>query len=119
MKRALSLVLVLALCLSLGLSLCACGEKEPEFDPREEFKSKVNGAVAAHCLLSYKDVKTAITTLSDIKVDGDKYTGKGKVTIRDAYGDTYVGKVTAVYRFNEESKSFTKISLDIEQPKKQ
>ena len=119
MKRALSLFLALAMCLSLCLALCACGEKEPEFDPKEEFKSEVRGDVAAKCMFSYKDVKSATTTLSDIKVDGNTYTGKGKVTIRDAYGDTYVGKVTAVYRYNEETKSFSKISLDIEQPKKQ
>lgn len=112
-------VIALSLVLIMVLSLCACGQKEPEFDPREEFKSKVNAAVAAKCFLSYADVKTAITTLSDIDVDGNTYTGKGKVTIRDNYGDTYVGKVTAVYKYNEESKTFTKVSLDIETPKKQ
>lgn len=112
-------VIALSLVLIMVLSLCACGQKEPEFDPREEFKSKVDAAVAAKCILSYADVKTAITTLSDIDVDGNTYTGKGKVTIRDNYGDTYVGKVTAVYEYNEESKTFTKVSLDIETPKKQ
>ncbi|MBE5803926.1 MAG: hypothetical protein E7316_05380 [Clostridiales bacterium] len=117
MKKVLSLILVLAMC----LALCSCGakESEPEFDPKEEFKSKVNAAVAVECMFSYSDVKTAITNLSDITVDGDVYTGKGKVTIRDSYGDTYVGKVTAEYRYNAETQSFTKIDLDIEQPKKQ
>lgn len=115
MKKLLALLLTLVLC----LSLCACGEKEPEFDPEEAFESKVSSAVAAYCVLSYQDVKTAITTLSDIDVDGDIYTGKGKVTVRDNYGDTYVGKVTAVYKYNEETQSFSKVSLDIETPKKQ
>lgn len=112
-------VIALSLVLIMVLSLCACGQKEPEFDPEEEFRSKVNSAVAAECYFSYADVKSAITTLSDIDVDDDTYTGKGKVTIRDDYGDTYVGKVTAVYKYNEESKTFTKVSLDIETPKKQ
>lgn len=115
MKKLIALSLVLI----MVLSLCACGQKEPEFDPREEFKSKVNAAVAAKCILSYADVKTATTALSDIDVNGDTYTGKGKVTIKDNYGDTYVGKVTAVYTYNEETKTFTKVSLDIETPKKQ
>lgn len=119
MKKVLSLFLAFVMCLSLCVSLCACSEKEPEFDPKEEFRSEVSGDVATKCFFSYKDVKSAITTISDIKVAGDTYTGKGKVTIRDAYGDTYVGKVTAVYRYNEETKSFSKISLDIETPKKQ
>ena len=117
MRKVLSLFL--AFVMSLCVSLCACGEKEPEFDPKEEFRSEVSGDVATKCFFSYKDIKSAITFLSDIKVDGDTCTGKGKVTIRDAYGDTYVGKVTAVYRYNEETKSFSKISLDIETPNKQ
>ncbi len=114
-------VIALALALIMVLSLCACGQTESgsESDPREKFESTVNAAVAAKCILSYADVKTAITTLSDIDVDGNTYTGKGKVTIRDNYGDTYVGKVTAVYKYNEETKTFTKVSLDIETPKKQ
>lgn len=112
-------VIALSLVLIMALSLCACSQNDSELDPREEFKSKVNAAVAAKCVMSYADVKTAITTLSDIDVDGNTYTGKGKVTIRDNYGDTYVGKVTAVYKYNEESKTFTKVSLDIETPKKQ
>lgn len=112
-------VIALSLVLIMVLSLCACGQKEPEFDPREEFKSTVNAAVAAKCYFSYADVRTAITTLSDIDVDGNTYTGKGKVTIRDNYGDTYVGKVTTVYRYDEDSKTFTQVSLDIETPKKQ
>lgn len=112
-------VIALSLVLIMALSLCACSQKDSKFDPREEFESKVNAAVAAKCVMSYADVKTAITTLSDIDVDGNTYTGKGKVTIRDNYGDTYVGKVTAVYKYNEESKTFTKVSLDIETPKKQ
>lgn len=73
----------------------------------------------AECYFSYADVKSAITTLTDIDVDGDTYTGKGKVTVRDNYGDTYVGKVTAVYKYNAENESFTKVSLDIETPTKQ
>ena len=136
MKRLLSLILVLVTC----LSLCACSQKdpevelvtktevenkkskpEPEFDPESEFESKVNAAVAVECLFTYADVKTAITTLTDISVssDGTTYTGKGKVTIMDNYGDTYVGKVTAVYQFNAVSNTFTKSSLDIETPRKQ
>ena len=116
MKKIIALLLVLV----MGLTVCACGaEKEPEFDPEEEFKSEVDAAVAVKCAFTYADVKLAQTTLSDIEVDGDKYTGKGKVTIRDNYGDTYVGKVTAVYRYNEETKSFSKVSLDIETPRKQ
>ena len=115
MKKMISALLALVMC----LSLCACGTDEPEFDPTEEFKSKVDADVAVTCLFSYKDVKTAMTSLTDVKVNGDEYTGKGKVTIRDAYGDTYVGKVTAVYRYNEDTQTFTKITLDIEQPQKQ
>lgn len=114
-------IIAVGLVLIMVLSMCACGQnqKKNEFDPREEFKSKVDAAVAAKCILSYADVKTAITTLSDIDVNGDTYTGKGKVTIKDNYGDTYVGKVTAVYKYDEASKTFTKVSLDIDTPKKQ
>ena len=56
---------------------------------------------------------------TDISVSGNTYTGKGKVTIRDNYGDTYVAKVTAVYTFDEEAKSFSKVSLEIDTPRKQ
>lgn len=117
MKRIISLFLVLVMC----LSLCACGEKEPEFDPEAEFESEVNADVAVKCMFSYADVKSASTNLADISVssDGVTYTGKGKVTIRDNYGDTYVGKVTAVYSYDADTQSFSKQSLDIETPKKQ
>lgn len=117
MKKLLLIVLSLAML----LSLCACGSKEPEFDPEAEFESKVNVAVFAECKCDYADVKTAMTTLSDISVssDGTTYTGKGKVTIEDNYGDTYVGKVTAVYSYDADTQSFFKKSLDIDTPTKQ
>jgi uncharacterized lipoprotein YehR (DUF1307 family) len=115
MKKVISLILVV----SMIFALSACGGSEPEFDPEDAFRDEVNGAVIAYCALSYQNVKTANTYLSDITIDGNKYIGKGKVTIRDAYGDTYVGKITAEYRYNEDTKSFSKVKLDIEQPKKQ
>ena len=115
MKRMIAIMLVII----LGLSLCACGSKEPEFNPSDEFESKVNATVAVEYMYSYADVKMAMTNLSDIEVNGDTYTGKGKVTITDNYGDKYVGKVTAVYKYNEETQHFTKVSLDIETPRKQ
>lgn len=120
MKKSFSLFLALVMC----LSLCACGDgngtKETnEFDPKKEFRREVNIEVQATCYLSYADVKFTTTTLTDIDVDDDTYTGKGKVTVEDNYGDTYVGKVTAVYKYNAEKESFTKVSLDIETPRKQ
>ena len=114
MKKVLSLILALL----MGITLLACGAKEPEFDPKEVFKSKVQAAVAVQCKFSYEDVRNAMTSLTSISVEGDTYTGKGKVTIYDSYGDTYVGKITAVYKYNG-GESFTKISLDIETPRKQ
>ena len=114
MKKWIALLLAATMC--LGFAACA---KEPEFDAKKEFEFKVNAAVAVKCTLSYADVKTATTNLTDINVSGNTYTGKGKVTIRDNYGDTYVAKVTAVYTFDEEAKNFSKVSLDIETPRKQ
>lgn len=116
MKRITALLLVFVMC----LSLVACGgSKKSASDTKDAFKRKVDAAVAVECKFSFKDVKSAMTSLTDIEVSDDTYTGKGKVTIRDSYGDTYVGKVTAVYQYNKDSDSFTKISLNIETPKKQ
>lgn len=115
MKKTLCMVLALVMC----LPLCACGSDKEEFDPRSAFRRTVESAVTAYCIVRYADVKVVDLTTLTIDVTGDKYTGKGKFTIRDDYGDTYTGKVTAVYKFDEESKTFTKISLDIERPTKQ
>lgn len=117
MRRFVGLLLALVLC--LGLTACG-GSKEPEFDPKEKFRSEVDSAVHLQCIFAYADVKTAFTDLSDIEVSDDNtYVGKGKVTIKDDYGDTYVGKVTAVYTYDESTQSFSKVSLDIETPRKQ
>lgn len=114
MKKIIVLLMASVLC----ISLCACGNKNSKFNPEEAFESEVRSAVAVKCMFSYKDVKLTTTSLTDIDVNGDTYTGKGKIRITDNYGDTYEGKLTAVYKYNEDSQDFKKISLDIETPKK-
>lgn len=109
MKKIISLLLAL----TMVFALCACGQKEPEYDPEDAFKIEVNAAVYVEYLF-VDNVKTATSDLTDIKVDGNIYTGKGWVTVRDVYDETYSGKMTAVYEYNEEDRSFTKISLDID-----
>lgn len=115
MKRLFALLLTLAMCLSFA----ACGNSKKEDSPKEQFKTTVNNAVVAKCMFSYADVKHVSLDLNSINVDGNTYTGTGKVTITDDYGDKYVGKVKAVYKYNEESKTFAQVSLNIETPKKQ
>lgn len=95
------------------------GSKEPAFDPEEELKSQIQADVAVEVYFNYEDVKNAIVSISDIQIDGDRYTAKGKVNILNNYGDKYVGKVTCVYEFNEDTESFREISLDIETPTKE
>ena len=118
MKKAIALIISLMMLCCL---FTACGEgKETEaFDPEEELKDRINADVAAECVLGYKDVKLAMTTITDIQVDEEIYTAKGKVTITDDYGDKYVGKVTGEYRYNEGTQKFTKVDLEIETPRKQ
>ena len=128
MKKAIPLLLALL----IVLSLAACGDwpkdasgvaskntPKPEnaFDAEEEFENSMYLDVLIYCKLSYADVKSVNLELTTIEVSGNTYTGKGKVTVGDDYGDKYVGKVTGVYELNGET--FTKTSLDIETPKKQ
>lgn len=115
MKKIVSLFLIIIIC----FSLCACGgNKNSKFNSEDAFEDKVRAAVAVKCMFSYKDVKRTTTSLTDIDIVGDTYTGKGKVRITDDYGNTYEGKVKAVYKYDEENQDFEEISLDIETPKK-
>ncbi len=114
MKKTIAILLALL----VALSLAACGgSASKKFDPEEELRSKISADVAVYCKFNYADVKLALTTISDISNNGDTYTAKGKVNITDNYGDKYSGKVTGVYKL--EGEAFTKVSLDIEQPRKQ
>lgn len=113
MKKFVSITLVLVMMLAMCMSLCACGESEPEFDPREEFKAVIKDAVMRHCHNRYSEVKMVNTTVTKLDIDGDTYTGKGKVVITDDYGDKYEGNVIAVYEFDEETQEFTQISLTV------
>lgn len=115
MKKLISL----SLALLLVLSLCACGQKAPELEYtlEEEFEFKVDVAVAGYCRANYADVKSTILSLGTIDIIDDTYIGKGKVRVIDDYGDAYVGKVTAVFKYDGES--FTEVSLDIERPAKE
>ncbi|MBR4656983.1 MAG: hypothetical protein IKO68_10570 [Oscillospiraceae bacterium] len=128
MKRAITILLALL----MVLSLAACGDwpkdasgvaskntptTENTFDAKDAFKSKMQADVVVYSMFNYADVKLTTLDLTTIDADGDTYTGKGKVTVLDDYGDKYVGKVTGVYKLDGET--FTKISLDIETPKKQ
>lgn len=96
-----------------SVRVSACGESEPEFDPKEEFKAVIKDAVMRHCHNRYSEVKMVNTTVTKVDVDGDTYTGKGKVVITDDYGDKYEGNVIAVYEFDEETQEFTQISLSV------
>ena len=109
MKKIISLLLAL----TMVFALCACGQKEPEYDPEDAFEDEVKAAVYAEYWF-VDNAKEATSNLTDIKVDGNIYTGKGWVTVMDDYNETYSGKMTAVYEYNEEDRSFTKISLDID-----
>ncbi|MBQ1344006.1 MAG: hypothetical protein IIY40_07565 [Firmicutes bacterium] len=113
MKRLIALLLALV----MVLGLCACGGSSSKFNPQEELKTKIYFDARIACTLNYADVKGVSTSITDIDVNGDIYTAKGKVTVVDNYGDKYVGKITGVYRLNGET--FSQVSLDIETPKKQ
>lgn len=116
-KRAVSLFLGIFI---MAMCLAACGgEAEPEFDPTEEVKSNVKAAVMVECKLSYSNVKNVLPNVTTVDIDGDTYTVKGKANIVDDFGDKYSGNFTAVYTYDEESQSFSKVSLDIDTPMKQ
>ena len=127
-KRFVAVLMLIVLC--LGIVSCTGkngseetkrteATEETEYDPCSRFKSYVETLVNLRCRVNYKDVMVANTTLYDVSASGNVYTGKGRVTIRDSYGDTYVAKVTAVFMFYEETRTFSEISLDIETPVKQ
>lgn len=109
----------LSLALLLVLSLRACGQEkpEPEEDPKERFEELVKIEVNLYCYSSYANVHSVITDIFSIDVTGDTYTARGKVRIVDDYGDTYVGKLTAVS--TRGPTVFGEISLDIETPRKE
>lgn len=117
MKKTISLLLAI----SMIFALCACGQKEPEYDPKDAFEDKVCATVYAIYLFganadnvdNIDNVKLVVPFLHSIEVDGNVYTGTGTVTVTDDYNQTYSGKMTAVYEYNEEDRSFTKISLEI------
>lgn len=112
------LLLIAAFGIMLMFTLTGCS-KEPEFDIEEELKDEIQADAMVEVAFNYADVKNVLTNITDIENEDDTYTAKGKVTVIDNYGDNYVGKITGEYRFNETSKSFSKVSLDIETPKKQ
>lgn len=126
MKRAITILLALL----MVLSFAACGDwpkegavkstktptQENTFDAKEALKDKMRADVSAHFIIYYENVKNVLLNLTTIDVDGNTYTGKGKVEVLDDYGDTYEGKVTGVYKL--EGETFTKIDLDIETPRK-
>lgn len=117
MKKITSLLLAL----TMVFALCACGQKEPEYDPKDAFEDEVEATVYAIYLFGANatnvdkvdNVKLVIPFIHSIEVDGNVYTGTGTVDVIDDHDATYSGKMTAVYEYNEEDRSFTKISLDI------
>lgn len=118
MKKIISLLLAL----TMVFALCACGQKEPEYDPKEAFEDKVCAAVYAIYLFGARadnvdkvdNYTSVVPFLHSIEVDGNVYTGIGTVDfVDDHYNVNYSAGLTAVYEYNEEDRSFTKISLDI------
>lgn len=128
MKKSSCLFLALVLCLSmmiLGFSGCGATETtypdttlDPDVERRNEFEKEVESAVAVEIILTYGATPIG-TDLATINIDGNTYTAYGKVTVKDKYGDTYVGKVTAKYEYDEDFQRFVQKELDIETPIKQ
>lgn len=94
-----------------GVPVSACGESE--FDRTDELRAEIVSAVMRYCHSYYTGVNMVNTTIRNVDVDGYTYTAKGKVVITNNFGDKYEGDITAVYKFNEETQEFTKISLDV------
>lgn len=118
MKKIISLLLTL----TMVFALCACAQKEPGYDLEDAFEDKVCAAVysiylfgaRADNVVKVDNYTSVVPVLNSIEVDGNVYAGTGTVDFMDDhYNVTHSAGLTAVYEYNEEDRSFTKISLDI------
>lgn len=97
MKKALSLILALVMC----LSLCACGSGSGSSKKSlsDRAADAVSSQIKVYVKLSYEvnGVPQVTTYVTETSTNNFKVTGK--VSVRDAYGDTYTGKydATAIY----------------------
>lgn len=110
-KRVLCFLMIMCLC----VSLCACSAEKPtELDMnvmaalRNDVDAWLKNKNMGYPYLTsnkYSLVKIDITEKSVIGVTRDtndtRLNVNGKVTVKDAYGDTYQAKFSASYDYNE------------------
>ena len=102
MKKVLSLILALVMC----LSLCACGGGSSKKSLSDRAADAVSSQIKVYVKLSYEvnGVPQVTTYVTETSTNHFKVTGK--VTVRDAYGDTYSGKYDATAVYDPATDSF-------------
>lgn len=117
MKKILALLLAFAACLSLYACGATSSSKENDLD--EEIRITIQGRASAECLLSYKDVKNVMASVTTKDDNGDgTYDVKGYVTVVDDYGDRYKAKYQAVVSVDEDGEADCE-SFDMATPSKE
>ena len=110
MKKIIAIVTAFV----ISLTLCACEKPEPEKTPKEIVMSACESDIALSGYLNNK-IKSANASVATVNEgSNNKYTCKGKIQVTDNYGDTYTYKFTAVYSYDEETKTATQEDLDID-----
>jgi len=90
-------------------ALTAMSEAEKE----DAFRTAVRSGVSFYITWNYDVKENHNIDISTVEVNGNTYTAYGKVTVTDNYGDSYTGKFTAVYEFDENTQKFDKKSVDV------
>lgn len=109
MKKMIALVLSLVLC----LSLCACGDNgDDTTSVNQKVKNSVIAQLTLKVKLQYEITGQPIITTNIKEISENRYKVTGKITVRDAYGDSYTGKYDAIVDYDP-SKDNCKANIDL------